>query len=139
MLTDGEPNNTRVQNDPFRNVPPRRRKNLDWITCEIPPDDLTPFEKFTREVDWENSFFGPISSWDEQLRSAVLICLADPEPAALLWGDKQHMIYNEGRHSCSYVNILVLIHSYSIYSTNWHHSPSTSGTGTTSGIRSTLG
>ena len=96
MLEVGEPEQ-QSRHDPFENVPPRRRLNLDWITCDAPPDDLTPFELFTRNVDWENTYFGPPSGWDEQLRSAVLICLADPEPAALLWGDKQHMIYNEGK------------------------------------------
>jgi hypothetical protein len=84
-------------------TPKRRRKNLDWISCDNPPPDLTSFEKFTRDVDWENTFFGHVASWDEQLRTAVLMCLADPDPAALLWGNKQHIIYNEGR-SCVHVN-----------------------------------
>lgn len=83
----------------LKNVPPRRRANLDWISCDPAPPDLTPFETFTRNVDWKNTWFGPIEGWDEQLRTAVLMCLADPEPAAILWGDKQHMIYNEGGYS----------------------------------------
>jgi hypothetical protein len=80
----------------LRNVPRRRRLNLDWISCDPPLKDLTPFETFTRNVKWESTRFGPVANWDEQLRTAVLICLADPEPAALLWGDDQAMIYNEG-------------------------------------------
>jgi hypothetical protein len=80
----------------LQRVPRRRRLNLDWISCDPPPSDLTPFERFTRNVEWEKTFFGVVAKWDDQLRTAVLMCLADPEPAALLWGDEQHMIYNEG-------------------------------------------
>ncbi|KIV99786.1 uncharacterized protein PV09_08592 [Verruconis gallopava] len=83
------------QNKQQSSIPRRRRTNLDWLSCAVPPDDLTPFERFTRDVDWANTFFGPVATWNDQLRTAVLQCIADPDPAAVLFGDKQHIIYNE--------------------------------------------
>ena len=64
------------------------RKNFDW-TRDPPPADLTPFQKFTRDVDWKSSALGPMKSWPFQLRQLVLLVMADPEPSAVYWGDTQ--------------------------------------------------
>ncbi|TGO51484.1 hypothetical protein BCON_0160g00090 [Botryotinia convoluta] len=71
-----------------------KRKNFDWIS-EPRTMELTPFQQFTVDVDWENSPLGPMSGWSKQLRSMVLLCFADPNPATILWGDDSTIIYNE--------------------------------------------
>ncbi|KAF7945364.1 hypothetical protein EAE96_010139 [Botrytis aclada] len=71
-----------------------KRKNFDWIS-EPRTMELTPFQQFTVDIDWEKSPLGPMSGWPKQLRSMVLLCFADPSPATILWGDDSTIIYNE--------------------------------------------
>ncbi|KAF7924428.1 uncharacterized protein EAE98_007479 [Botrytis deweyae] len=71
-----------------------KRKNFDWIS-EPRTMELTPFQQFTVDVDWEKSPLGPMNGWSKQLRSMVLLCFADPTPATILWGDDSTIIYNE--------------------------------------------
>ncbi|KAF7859765.1 hypothetical protein EAF04_008844 [Stromatinia cepivora] len=71
-----------------------RPKIVDWIS-EPSTVDLTPFQQFTLDVDWEKSPLGPMSGWSGQLRSMVLLCFADPEPAVVMWGDYNAIVYNE--------------------------------------------
>ena len=70
------------------------RKCYDW-TRSPPPPYLTPFQKFTRNVDWSKSPLGPMESWPSQLRQLVLLITADPSPAILHWGDEMTIVYNE--------------------------------------------
>jgi hypothetical protein len=74
--------------------PRKRRPIVDW-TRDPAPQELTPFQKFIREVDWEKSPLGPIASWPDQLRQYVLLIVADPHPAVVYWGDSQAIVYNE--------------------------------------------
>ncbi|TGO61500.1 hypothetical protein BOTNAR_0128g00080 [Botryotinia narcissicola] len=71
-----------------------QRKNFDWIS-EPRTMELTPFQQFTVDVDWENSPLGAMNGWSKQLRSMVLLCFADPNPATILWGEDSTIIYNE--------------------------------------------
>ncbi|KAI9651068.1 hypothetical protein NHQ30_001105 [Ciborinia camelliae] len=71
-----------------------RRKIVDWIS-ESRTVGLTPFQEFTLDVDWNKSPLGPVSGWPKQLRSMVLLCFADPKPAAIMWGDDNTTVYNE--------------------------------------------
>ncbi len=57
-----------------------RRKIFDWIS-EPRPEHITPFQKFTLEVDWEKSPLGPMIHWPAQLRQMVLLVMHDPTPA----------------------------------------------------------
>jgi hypothetical protein len=57
-----------------------RRKIFDWIS-EPRPENITPFQKFTLEVDWEKSPLGPMTHWPAQLRQMVLLVVQDPSPA----------------------------------------------------------
>ncbi len=70
------------------------RKILDWTRNPAPPD-LTPFQQFTRDVDWKNSPLGPMDSWPAQLRQLVLILMADPTASVVYWGEEQTIVYNE--------------------------------------------
>lgn len=76
------------------NRPKKKRINHDW-TRNPPPGNLTPFQRFVREVDWSLSPLGPMDQWPDQLRQFVLVCIADPQPSVVLWGDSQAIIYNE--------------------------------------------
>jgi hypothetical protein len=71
-----------------------RRCHHDW-TRNPPPPNLTPFQEFTRNVDWEKSPLGPMDSWPAQLRQTVLLIVADPSPAVVYWGDEMTIVYNE--------------------------------------------
>ncbi|KAK8903072.1 hypothetical protein QC760_008563 [Botrytis cinerea] len=71
-----------------------KRKNFDWIS-EPRTLELTPFQQFTVDIDWEKSPLGPMNGWSKQLRAMVLLCFADPSPASILWGDDSTIIYNE--------------------------------------------
>jgi hypothetical protein len=57
-----------------------RRTIFDWIS-EPRPENITPFQKFTLEVDWEKSPLGPMTHWPAQLRQMVLLVVQDPSPA----------------------------------------------------------
>ncbi|KAF1992547.1 hypothetical protein K402DRAFT_416197 [Aulographum hederae CBS 113979] len=69
-------------------------RSFDWI-ADPPPPNLTPYQKHVRDVDWENSPLGPMSQWPAQLKLMVLLIMADPEPAVVMWGDENTFIYNE--------------------------------------------
>jgi hypothetical protein len=73
-----------------------RRKIFDW-TSEPRPENITPFQKFTLEVDWEKSPLGPMTQWPAQLRQMVLLVMQDPSPAGecsqtSFWFPSQHSI-----------------------------------------------
>ncbi|KAF2663979.1 hypothetical protein BT63DRAFT_444408 [Microthyrium microscopicum] len=70
------------------------RPRFDW-TRNPPPANLTPFQEFTRNVDWANSPLGPMEEWPAQLRQMVLLIMADPLPAVVYWGDETTIVYNE--------------------------------------------
>ena len=72
-----------------------RRKFHDWTASDFPDSQLTPFQRFTRNVDWSNSPLGLMEGWPHQLRQTVLLIVADPNPAVVYWGDAQTIVYNE--------------------------------------------
>ena len=57
-----------------------RRKIFDWIS-QPRPENITPFQNFILDVDWENSPLGPMAQWPAQLRQMVLLVVQDPSPA----------------------------------------------------------
>ncbi|KAK9419685.1 hypothetical protein SUNI508_07171 [Seiridium unicorne] len=68
--------------------------NLDWLR-NPPPTNLTPFQKFTRDVRWENTSIGPMEAWPRELKQVVRLLIADTSPRVVYWGDKFTSIYNE--------------------------------------------
>lgn len=73
-----------------------RRKFHDWTSKNLPLDyPLTPFQRFTRNIDWSRSPLGPMENWPHQLRQMVLLICADPQPAVVYWGKDQTIVYNE--------------------------------------------
>jgi hypothetical protein len=72
------------------------RRNFDWTRKGLPADyPLTPFQRFTRDVDWDDSPLGPMEGWPNQLRQTVLLVMADPNPAVVCWGPEITYVYNE--------------------------------------------
>src|SRR3954470_10085994 len=47
------------------------------------------------EFDWAASSMGPLRSWPERLKSAILLILPSPVPILLLWGADGMMFYND--------------------------------------------
>ena len=75
----------------------RVRPTHDW-TRSVPSENLTEFQRFTRDdVDWQKSPLGPMHQWPCQLRQMVLVIIADPAPAVVLYGDPEEVaiVYNE--------------------------------------------
>ncbi|MDV3220274.1 ATP-binding protein [Intrasporangium sp.] len=46
--------------------------------------------------DWSLTPLGPISEWQQSLRTAVSICLTSRFPILIWWGPQHTMIYNDG-------------------------------------------
>lgn len=57
---------------------------FDW---EGLPASRSPHENLIQSVDWRATTVGPPSKWPAQLKEAVDFVLADPNPAAVMWGD----------------------------------------------------
>lgn len=57
-----------------------KRRIFDW-TSEPRPQNVTPFQQFILDVDWERSPLGPMKYWPAQLRQMVLLVVQDPSPA----------------------------------------------------------
>ncbi|KAF1980835.1 hypothetical protein K402DRAFT_365819 [Aulographum hederae CBS 113979] len=56
---------------------------------------LTEHVRFVYEFDWSSTPLGPLNSWPAKLRHAVELVLANPHPAAVLWGDDLTVVYNQ--------------------------------------------
>ena len=46
-------------------------------------------------VDWKTTEFGTLDTWSTELREAVKLALAIPEPYALYWGPSRSILYND--------------------------------------------
>ena len=71
-----------------------KRKIFDWISHPR-PENVTAFQKFILDIDWERSPLGPMEKWPPQLRQMVLLVVQDPSPAVVYWGDEATIVYNE--------------------------------------------
>jgi len=49
-----------------------------------------------RAHDWAATPLGPLTSWPQNLRTAVDIMLASPAPTSILWGPERVQLYNDG-------------------------------------------
>lgn len=70
------------------------RKIFDWIS-DPRRDNLTPFQEFIVDIEWEKSPLGPMNPWPAQLRQMVLLVVADPTPAVVYWEEEAIIVYNE--------------------------------------------
>ncbi|KUJ18979.1 putative histidine kinase M3YPp [Mollisia scopiformis] len=51
--------------------------------------------QFVLDFDWESTELGAVDSWSPELRRMANILMTDPRPAAMYWGKKRTMLYNE--------------------------------------------
>lgn len=91
----------------------------DWTVAEV--NDLNPYLKSVKAVDWSSTPLGPMISWSPELRVMANCVMADPEPAVLFWGSQNSMLYNEEYLSmirpshphCLGSNLLITLPQYS--------------------------
>lgn len=70
------------------------RATLDW-TIANPEGLLSAHLRYVRSVDWSNTSLGPMSQWSSEFRQIANLVMTNPHPAALFWGSKLTVIYNE--------------------------------------------
>lgn len=71
-----------------------RREARDALSRAFPCD--SELAQRMRAFDWEATEVGPPSEWPENLRVALAICLTMPVPAAIVWGPRLTLFYNDG-------------------------------------------
>jgi hypothetical protein len=70
------------------------RDTPDW-TCSNPKGILSEHVKFARNVNWEATPLGPMSTWTREFREVANLVMRNPHPCALFWGEELTMLYNE--------------------------------------------
>lgn len=70
------------------------RATIDW-TIANPEGRLSAHLRCVRSVDWSNTSLGPMDQWSSEFRQIANLVMTNPHPAALFWGSKLTVIYNE--------------------------------------------
>lgn len=70
------------------------RATIDW-TVPNPEGQISQHLEYVRAVDWGATSLGPMSSWSAEFRQIANLVMTNPHPAALFWGSKLTVIYNE--------------------------------------------
>lgn len=70
------------------------RATLDW-TVSKPEGLLSSHLQYVRNVDWSNTSLGPMHEWSSEFRQIANLVMTNQHPAALFWGSKLTVIYNE--------------------------------------------
>lgn len=70
------------------------RATIDW-TVPNPEGLISQHLEYVRAVDWGATSLGPMASWSSEFRQIANLVMTNPHPAALFWGSKLTVIYNE--------------------------------------------
>lgn len=70
------------------------RATIDWTTPK-PEGQLSSHLQYVRSVDWGMTSLGPMDQWSSEFRQIANLVMTNPHPAALFWGSKLTVIYNE--------------------------------------------
>lgn len=70
------------------------RATIDW-TVPKPEGQISQHLDYVRAVDWGATSLGPMASWSAEFRQIANLVMTNPHPAALFWGSKLTVIYNE--------------------------------------------
>lgn len=70
------------------------RAAIDW-TLPNPEGRLSAHLHHVRGVDWANTSLGPMDQWSSEFRQILNLVMTNPHPAALFWGTRLTVIYNE--------------------------------------------
>lgn len=73
---------------------PTAKLTFDWTRIPL-TDGIPEHIRVARSVDWTSSPLGPMEFWSSNLRILTNLVMASPHPAALYWGPKNTIIYNE--------------------------------------------
>lgn len=65
---------------------------MDWTS---PLLELPEHVRFIRSIEWDATSLGPLQQWPQQLLQMIDLMMADPTPAAVMWGNDLTMIYND--------------------------------------------
>ncbi|GJJ11735.1 hypothetical protein Clacol_005973 [Clathrus columnatus] len=68
---------------------------FDPATAFSPPKYPGEMERMVQDFPWESTDLGPITSWNQSLKTAISICLQSPTSCTLLWGPSLVLIYND--------------------------------------------
>lgn len=71
-----------------------QRATIDW-TVPNPEGQISQHLQYVRAVDWGATSLGPMHSWSAEFRQIANLVMTNPHPAALFWGSKLTVIYNE--------------------------------------------
>lgn len=71
-----------------------KRATIDW-TVPKPEGLLSSHLQYVRNVDWSHTSLGPMDQWSSEFRQIANLVMTNPHPAALFWGSKLTVIYNE--------------------------------------------
>jgi len=80
--------------EPSTNGSQKRKISLDWTRHDIP--NASPYITFLRTFDWAATPLGPMKDWSTSLRLQFMSIVAHPHHRALIWGEEETFIYNEG-------------------------------------------
>lgn len=72
----------------------KRKTSLDWTRHDIP--NASPFVSWLRNFDWAATPIGPMNDWSTSLRLQFMSIVAHPQHRALMWGEEETFLYNEG-------------------------------------------
>lgn len=70
------------------------RATVDWTVPE-PDGHLSEHLQYIRSVDWSTTSVGAMNTWSSEFRQIANLVMTNPHPAALMWGSKLTVIYNE--------------------------------------------
>lgn len=70
------------------------RATIDW-TAAKPEGQLSQHLQYVRAVDWGATSLGTMDTWSSEFRQIANLVMTNPHPAALFWGSKLTVIYNE--------------------------------------------
>lgn len=70
------------------------RATIDW-TVPNPEGQISQHLEYVRAVDWGATSLGHMDSWSSEFRQIANLVMTNPHPAALFWGSKLTVIYNE--------------------------------------------
>lgn len=70
------------------------RATLDW-TVPKPEGQLSAHLEYVRNIDWSETSLGTMETWSPEFRQIANLVMTNPHPAALYWGSKLTVLYNE--------------------------------------------
>ncbi|CAK7567786.1 MAG: hypothetical protein SEPTF4163_005755 [Sporothrix epigloea] len=93
-MDSGNPDTLRNMNPSLAPILLDAKPSFDWTRIAI-TDDMPAHLRFARSIDWSATPLGPIEQWSGDLRTIANLVMASPHPAALYWGPRYTIIYNE--------------------------------------------